>query len=76
MISHLFTAPILVENPVVPPDVFVSLLIGISITLSVSLLLKQLVLVSRAAKAPSEKCCYTSGKSFSSPNISPRTFLR
>ena len=47
-----------------------------SITLSVSLLLKLLVLVSCTAKSPSEKRWYTSGKSFSSASISPRKFLR
>ena len=36
MITHLFTAPILVENLVLPPSVFVPLLIVISITVSLT----------------------------------------
>ena len=36
MITHRFTAPILVENLVMPPSVFVPLLIVISITVSLT----------------------------------------
>ena len=65
MITHLFTAPILVENLVMPPGVFVPLLIVISITVSLTpaewlVLLSSAVFklrISFSAKCGKVSCC-------------------
>ena len=60
---HLFTAFVFVENPVVPPGVFVSLFRVISMTLSVSQRLNFPALLNCVAKFPATNSWHISGKS-------------